>query len=1362
MTATQQQTLALLIAAALQERLEQTRFGLLARNMPQFEPQLLYGAMQTALDAGELRLALVGYTVSEPFNPEHVTFDVEQAVAWRNDNSVTPIVAILNPLKAQEKIHSLEMLEPFTDADLRHSIVQRGIDESTSQTEKVFWRTLKRKNVSGRLALVAERVAQLYISWKQGTAIEEALPHIGLLRDPLLFATDEVLKDIDKRLKENSKKVEQLRSLTKKDYRALGRALGHEQNAFQNTFLAVQAFTQYPRFATLNVEALSLPAVEALFKAPKAPETKEGSDTPPAETPSDSTADRELLNWMFSQDEKQRQQLNEFADAINDLFEENPNSDQEPDWEEKESKTASTNTPDGREATVTYPEKQQRHCLETVMRQAVQNDVWGGILDAQDLDPNLSVPQLFTGSVTLPPLQPFKPLQLTALDDEHGASLITLFDALDQAQSGAEPLSPLFKDLHQKRQALTSHRIRFLYLPNESAQYILPTSSETLLKQISDYIEVYEQLAARLQTLYRQLFDLYPDTIKQATAQFLALDTIVILRPVDPDPNVRRGGHAVVLTTLHPLYLWKWLELAQRMRQHAEPLSEAETNFLQKRLLRLPTVLNTFMLYPAMLPSAHAVAYQEGDEVRMVLAGDLDQPRNERTAGVPYYQEKPELSLNSDGLPRDQLRDLLKGFLALYPPARVGISIAVVNPPVLKPLLDACHRLADESLLCGAHIHVFYSNEQVDLYESRLFDDDDVVERFRNNIHWIITTSAHPNYEKLIQAIREQFFHITLLYNPSEAVVQPVLRTTRAQTSPFSIPLQLTYDPIRDIVRRVPAPVGGIFDVYTGLRNAVSNELSHRTYGVGRRPIKDQELRALAAQSAWLIMLDHINGTLEQPISDALWLWQPVGTQTLTVSSQDRRWHTHLDDLVHSFSVPWPRDSIERYVREIVSLVPQGLLSTVQTPENDEAAMVSNVARGEAFQNLLAIVGALYHYRNQHPNAVLIPSQALVGIEQPKKPIWLVIWHEEERMYIDIVAAQIILVPEQLPDLSTEKKVLSLLEAIARALESLFDSQADNTLFGPLRREMLRDYLSVAVFATTSHNLASEERKQRASLKASWADVINKLFTYLPQIRLRSIRILVEGRPLSLQTLDFDSYRREVVTLSAEMFGKAEPQEAQSLVELAATQPDEPTVVHVSTDMTSHSAENVVDGTEEQGSDPAGEASYPDAEPLEEQAQRLRRALVAYGIAVAEVDTQRTQVGPRIVRFWVRLQPPAGRLSEVQKYIVDIARELGSKTIPLVDNIPGEQYIRIDLPREHPQNVPLADGLVELPHEQPFSLLLATGVNAAGERVQHDLVRMPHLLVAGTTGSGKTMFLSTLITSLALRHAPTDLQLMLV
>ena len=167
-------------------------------------------------------------------------------------------------------------------------------------------------------------------------------------------------------------------------------------------------------------------------------------------------------------------------------------------------------------------------------------------------------------------------------------------------------------------------------------------------------------------------------------------------------------------------------------------------------------------------------------------------------------------------------------------------------------------------------------------------------------------------------------------------------------------------------------------------------------------------------------------------------------------------------------------------------------------------------------------------------------------------------------------------------------------------------------------------------------------------------------------------------------------------------------------------------------------------------------------ELVSNQSSRLRRVLEAYGLAIAGVDVSKSQIGPRFIRYWVQLLPPAGRLSEVQKYAEDIAREMGSRTVPFIDNIPGERYVGIDLARDEPSSINLLPALEKLPVLQSDQLIFAAGQNPAGDDIQLDLVKLPHMLVAGQTGSGKTVFLSSLIASLAWRHGANDLQLMLV
>src|SRR5207253_6109482 len=127
---------------------------------------------------------------------------VEEVVAWRNDPGINiPIVVILNPQKTQEKIHSLELFELFKDSDLKRYICTHGAEVSSGE-QRAVWRVLNLSWLSRSIPLVASQVVAFYAIQEQNTALGDALPYLGLLRDTEISNFTENQSDLIKRLQE--------------------------------------------------------------------------------------------------------------------------------------------------------------------------------------------------------------------------------------------------------------------------------------------------------------------------------------------------------------------------------------------------------------------------------------------------------------------------------------------------------------------------------------------------------------------------------------------------------------------------------------------------------------------------------------------------------------------------------------------------------------------------------------------------------------------------------------------------------------------------------------------------------------------------------------------------------------------------------------------------------------------------------------------------------------------------------------------------------------------------------------------------------------------------------------------------------
>jgi|GEM_PF-3199469 len=159
-------------------------------------------------------------------------------------------------------------------------------------------------------------------------------------------------------------------------------------------------------------------------------------------------------------------------------------------------------------------------------------------------------------------------------------------------------------------------------------------------------------------------------------------------------------------------------------------------------------------------------------------------------------------------------------------------------------------------------------------------------------------------------------------------------------------------------------------------------------------------------------------------------------------------------------------------------------------------------------------------------------------------------------------------------------------------------------------------------------------------------------------------------------------------------------------------------------------------------------------------ASRLNSAFARYGLEAEPFDPRIAQAGPTVIRMRTRA---LGRLAitDVERRSRDISREIEAQGEVLIGDEPG--YVTVDVPRTEQRPLPLADLLPALTGKHaPGSLEFIAGVAPSGEIRVADLARLPHLLVAGATGSGKSVFLRGLLVEILRTHTPEQLRLIIV
>ena len=182
----------------------------------------------------------------------------------------------------------------------------------------------------------------------------------------------------------------------------------------------------------------------------------------------------------------------------------------------------------------------------------------------------------------------------------------------------------------------------------------------------------------------------------------------------------------------------------------------------------------------------------------------------------------------------------------------------------------------------------------------------------------------------------------------------------------------------------------------------------------------------------------------------------------------------------------------------------------------------------------------------------------------------------------------------------------------------------------------------------------------------------------------------------------------------------------------------------------------------------ASDMILPSDEEIERKARLIQNTLLEFDLETTVLDVQ---VGPTVTRFALLPHKEDGsdriRMSKIASYARDLSLALAAKRLRMETPVPGTNFMGIEVPNQEPATVALRNLLESDEYERRKQrgrapLLAPLGRNVTGEPVAIDLTQMPHLLIAGTTGSGKSVCMGALATSLLLQYTPEQLRLVML
>jgi hypothetical protein len=1351
-----------LLISVLAEKLPQSKVGLLVKGVPNISPIEVIQSL-TADETGFVSAA-IGYDCTDVDTEAYTMRSrIEEAVKWRSQPKLAGKIIVF-VCDDSDKLHSLKELDVVTIRSISKCLIDEMVKDAQinqNMPTRNFWKGLENSIDNFSFETLYEFAEAVEFTTDKSKAIPENMWRLGLLCD--LSILDARIK-ADERLTQNQKLIIAIGQISEEHRKRMTSVLAKETDAdkkarFQNAYRSLQNFFKYGKKETLK--DLDFETVDELLFAAKT-KRKPRENTPNGDqhgSANTSPIREKELNRIIARCTVKPEDgdYNFLEDLYSDVIKH----------------FGSENNAASMEIPTKYDDRTiilDNHAipLRKLVHLFCTAENWGGVMET---DENTLREAISAQSVSTNFFCPNNKESICSCDRD--LSLFECLYSFDEQfiEKGLDNVD-LFGDIITK---LMDFRAKLL--ENIDIVMFFPILGFGVDPEVKSSLFGYIKTWADLLRVFRgnsaAMFGISHKLTQTVARSLLLLDVLHIKTPSD---------WKALLLPMHPIFLWRYSEIFSVLDSNSD-YSETDIENLAEVFIKLPQVLN-FVVVDNLITT-------DNTNIELPCSGIFEM--------LPTFENKTNRYLGYDGM--ECVEEIISRWLAFAPYSGKEIRVCTVDAPDHATILKALSDFIEKTDGTRIVYHIFLTrgqNGNMEIakldYNGKDYETGDII----RNRRLVVSIKNINNLVDVKAELTRNPVHIAFYFDQSSYKIEHGPSTQHLYINPLVVTYDYKFDPMLkrgEIFPSSDMESGIIGDYYRVMRDAeltTFNKVPRPTYNPDA-DIKDLTSTIAEGQTVWLVAIDRtISNYLPEntiPIGE-----KRLGLRTYGVwASRDSRIIKQYLQLLRNYNLYPKPETLLNILSKFGHISSNGLISIPRFGHDSKT--LDNRRKG-----LIGTIFAAKWFTTQHPGALVasldtddarlwmrnveIQRESKDGKDERADLIGL--YFENEELHIVPIEVK---TRDESPDAVVEQSnsgdlvirghAADQINAVVMLLQDMFSGHSDN-MFVSARREVLK-YQIVSECFRDSHDHNWQQR---------WDTMLKNLFSkdveQILTLRIHGLLLHMKlsdvsaGKSSLCTHADNEDCKIELCELTTDDinkgildsivsentpidFDETLPAPENTEIEIDRDLPDNETILETAIPrIEGHEKANAnfLSPQENPQQKPVSAVQQVTQEEIEQLAKNFRRSCEERGIRLDNTETaeriaSRAIVGASLIRYTFKLARGQS-IQSLRGKLEDIGREM-ERTGVLVQPIPNSSETYLDVPRKTREKVLFSDvsneiSLVASPEQLPFSL----GRTPDGKDIIKDLKDCPHLLVGGSTGSGKTVFLWTLLVSLLKSHPKKD------